>query len=204
MNRKDSNKSAFVEYDGVYIRKSTALYILQENPQLSNDRLLRVRSAQPSHLFTGMNKCNTSLSASGHQERVCSGDLCIFRRIDSEKLLLGRLIQFSYLEGSKKSREYSSLYVDTTIESVTNIGVLANWYQAVSTTSSDALVSFMPLQTKFTIGYLSMEHYRYTIEESALQESCDFSFSIPASVLSTIEKEWQTSLSFDRDCYFVS
>ena len=127
-----------------------------------------------------MNIFNTSLSASGQQQKVCSGDLCIFRRVDSEKPLVGRVIQFSYLEGSKRSREYSSLYVDTTKERVTNIGVLANWYQAVSRTSLDELVSFMPLQTNFTIGYLSMEYYRYTIEESALQESCEFSFSIPA------------------------
>ena len=89
--------------------------------------------------------------------------------------------------------------MDTTEESVTNIGVLVNWYQAVSQTSSDELVSFMSLQTNFTIGYLSMEYYRYTIEESALQESCDFSFSIPAIVLSVIDKEWKSSLSFHHD-----
>ena len=198
VSRRDSSKSPFMEYDGVYIRKSTALYILQENTQLSNDRLLRVRSAQPSQLFNGMNIFNTSLSGSGQQQQVFSGDLCIFRRVDSEKLLVGRVIQFSYL-GSKRSREYSSLYVDTTKESVTNIGALANWYQAVSRTSSDELVSCMPLQTNFTTGYLSMEYYRYTIEDSALQESCEFSFSIPAIVLSVIDKEWKSSLSFDHD-----
>ena len=32
----------FVQYEGAYIRKSTALYLLQENVQLSNDRLMRV------------------------------------------------------------------------------------------------------------------------------------------------------------------
>ena len=69
MRKKDSTKSAFVELDGVYIRKTTALYILQENPQLSNDRLLRVRSVQPSHLFSGIDDIVSS-SSSGHQETV--------------------------------------------------------------------------------------------------------------------------------------
>ena len=46
-----NGKSVFLVYEGTIIRKTTALYILQENSQLSNDRLLRVRSEQTSHLF---------------------------------------------------------------------------------------------------------------------------------------------------------
>ena len=45
-------KSPFVLYDGTYIRKTTALYLLQENTQLSSDRL-RVRAVQPNHVFVG-------------------------------------------------------------------------------------------------------------------------------------------------------
>ena len=44
-------KSPFVLYDGTIIRKATALYLLQENTQLSCDRLLRVRAVQPNHVF---------------------------------------------------------------------------------------------------------------------------------------------------------
>ena len=39
-----NGKSAILMYEGTIIRKTTALHILQENSQLSNDRLLRVRS----------------------------------------------------------------------------------------------------------------------------------------------------------------
>jgi len=41
LQRKD--KSPFMFYGQQYIRKSTALYLLQENISLSNDRLLRVK-----------------------------------------------------------------------------------------------------------------------------------------------------------------
>ena len=122
-NRK--GKSPFIEYNGAFIRKSTALYLLQENKQLSNDRLLRVRASQPGHLFNGESELGTD------QERVIvrSGDLCFFRVQHSTNILIGRIIQFSYLEGSKKERQYSSTYVDMSLESFHNIGVFANWYQ---------------------------------------------------------------------------
>ena len=77
---------------GAYIRKSTALYILPENCQLSNDRLLRVREEQPTHLSPDR------FQKSVEDSNIRAGDLCVFRRIDdNEKLLLGRVVQFSYL-----------------------------------------------------------------------------------------------------------
>ena len=90
------------------MRKSTALYLLQEKNQVSSDRLLRVRSTQPSHLYNTGNA-----NKSGPQLKVNCGDLCIFKRIDdNDKVLIGRIVQFSYLEGSKKERQFSSSYVD--------------------------------------------------------------------------------------------
>ena len=122
VDSRKSKKTPFVEYNGAYIRKTTALYLLQENYQVSNDRLLRVRSSQPSHLFSASDLENNSSSF------VRMGDLCLFHRVDSEKVLLGRVIQFSYLEGSKKQREYSGTFVDMSIDSYKNIGVFTNWF----------------------------------------------------------------------------
>ena len=51
-NALTATKSPFIQYNGAYIRKSTALYLLQDNFQLSSDRLLRVRSEQPKHIFS--------------------------------------------------------------------------------------------------------------------------------------------------------
>ena len=161
-SRRDSNKSPFVEYMGLYIRKVTALYILQENPQLSNDRLLRVRSAQPTHLFSVSDAVISS--ESGQQAIVNSGDLCVFQRIDSMKHLIGCVVQFSYLKDTKRECEYSGCFVDTTKESINSIGVLANYYYGVSNLSSNACVSFKPLVGRYSIGYLPMIYYRYTID----------------------------------------
>ena len=196
-NRKNPNKSPFVKYGEVFIRKVTALYILQENPQLSNDRLLRVRSAQPSHLFSVSD--GNDNSSSSRQDIVNSGELCVFKRINSVKHLLGRVVQFSYLEGSKKSRQYSGSYVDTTKESVTSIGVLANYYHGVSDMSSESYVAFKPLIGMYSIGYLPMNHYMYTIDESSIRDHDNCSFVIPISHISSGDPEWKDNLSFEFD-----
>ena len=87
----------FVKYNGAYIRKSTALYLLQENTQLSNDRLLQVREDQPEHVYSG------STNEAQRFSHVIAGDLVVFRRIDvSSKMLLGRTVQFSYMTGRTK------------------------------------------------------------------------------------------------------
>ena len=59
----------------------------------------------------------------------CNLVICAFKRADSEKILLGRKIQFSYLKGTKKERECSSMYVDVTCESFSSIEVFCNWFQ---------------------------------------------------------------------------
>ena len=116
-----NGKSAFLVYEGTIIRKTTALYILQENSQLSNNRLLRVRSEQASHLFDSTKFNYTPANC------VRAGDLCLFKSVDNEeKCVLDRIIQFSYLCGNKREREYSSNYCDMTIESHNDIGAFAN------------------------------------------------------------------------------
>ena len=58
---------------------------------------------------------------------VRSGDLCVFKRVDRKKpkYLLGRVVQFSYLSGSKRDRQYTSTYVDMTKENFKTIGAFA-------------------------------------------------------------------------------
>lgn len=181
-------KSCFVLYNGAYIRKTTALYLLQEKNQLSNDRLLRVRSAQPSHLFNTSNRSHCE-----RQDIVESGDLCAFRQTDSDKIILGRTIQFSYLEGTKKQREYSSTYVDVTCERINSIGVFCNWYQP---RIMEDRVVFFPLDI-FTIGYHPMEYYVSTISSTSLQSDDEGSFSIEKGFFETMIPDWENELCFD-------
>ncbi len=128
-DNRTSQISPFVLYGDAYRRKTTALYLLQENFQISSDRLLRVPAIQPSHLFAGMDINDYALS-----KTVRAGDLCIFRRVNrKDKCLLGRIVRFSYLSGTKRNRQYSSDYVDMTKPSHVSIGVLANWFQGTKT-----------------------------------------------------------------------
>ena len=124
---------------------------------------------QASHLFNNEGSENFYRS-----ENVKLGDLCLFKRTDAEKVLLGTVVQFSYLEGTKKQRQYSSSYVDLTLESKNTIGVFANWFQAKEETSK---IHFYPVDA-FTVGYLSMENYISTIDESFLNDDENSSFCI--------------------------
>eukprot|EP00112_Aurelia_sp_Birch-Aquarium-sp1_P016531 Seg376.10 transcript_id=Seg376.10/GoldUCD/mRNA.D3Y31 product="hypothetical protein" protein_id=Seg376.10/GoldUCD/D3Y31 len=188
--------SPFVLYNGVYIKKSTALYILQENLPVSSDRLLRVRSEQPSHIFTGLD-----INHCGPQQSVRSGDLCIFKRMDSKtKCLVGRIVQFSYLQGTKRERQYSSDNVDLSKTSYKNIGVCSNWYQGTKVGQNNAtgVVNFKPLDQVFTPGYLSLEYYVTSIDDKALIDS-EYSFSISEEALTKALPRWRVLMTFDMN-----
>ena len=76
------------------------------------------------------------------QAVVTSGDLCVFRRVDDDqKLLVGRIFQFSYLNGTKRQQEYSSMYEDLTKDH-SGIGTFANWFAV--TDNVDGFVHFSP------------------------------------------------------------
>lgn len=191
-----NGKTSFVEYNGAYIRKSTALYLLQEKKQISNDRLLRVRSSQPSHLFNDDN-----YQISGPQTKVNSGDLCIFKRLDLNKNLIGRVIQFSYLEGTKKQRQYSSSYVDMALESHKEIGVFANWY-GVSTFDLKSGKVYFRLTNAFTAGYLSMANYLATItadKTESTESEEDAAFAISVTTIEELINDWRNTMTFNSD-----
>ena len=192
------NFSAFVRYENSFIRKTTALYLLQEHFQVSSDRLLRVRRDQPDHLFSV-----TEIDTGYVKSCVRSGDLCIFQRVDRKRkmYLVGRVIQFSYLSGSKKDRQYSSDYVDMTKDSYKNIGLFANWYVGVYSNSFHgmSLLPFKPLEDLFTIGYLSMEQYVSTVDEESLVYLDDFSFGLPYAEITKIVPKWFTELTLEKE-----
>ena len=188
--KKDTH-SPFVVYSGKYIRKTTAVYLIQEKEQLSNDRLLRVRSKNADHLYSVESRC---VSASN---TVRAGDLCAFRRIDDgTKFLLGRVIQFSYLNGNKRQRQYSSNFVDLTKESIENIGALCNWYTFVS--FDRVRVFFEPLRM-YTAGYIPFENYHCTVSDTALSADDNFSFTILIKDMENVASDWDKSFFVGDD-----
>ena len=189
-------KSKFVLYNGVYVRKTTALYLVQESTQLSVDRLLRVRAKQPDHVH------GSGKSIFSSKNKISSGDLCLFKRVDCNKCLIGRVVQFSYLTGNKRQRQFSNNFVDLSKDSVKNIGVFANWFSAVSLSDDERFeekdfISFKSIEVDFTCGYIAADCYIATIDETVVMDAPNFSFSIPCSTLKKCLPNWRDRLSFD-------
>ena len=71
--------------------------------------------------------------------------------IEEKKYLLGRVVHFSYLSGSKLDRHYTSTYVDMTKEIFKTIGAFVNWYIGVYSDAShmDQVLPFMPFENFF-------------------------------------------------------
>ena len=149
---------------------------------------------------------------SAHEMRLSRRSLC-FSRVDcKEKCLTGRIVQFSYMKGSKKERQYSSVFVDLTKESYKNIGVFANCFQGTRNPAEreNSTVTFTPLADVFTPGYLSLEHYLSSINDSTMIVSPNYSFSLSTNVLKKVlpRLEIQTYLRLvtdrtenDGDCF---
>ena len=122
--------------------------------------------------------------------------------MDCNKCLIGRVVQFSYLTGNKRQRQFSNNYVDLSKDSVKNIGVFANWFSAVSQSDEERLeekdfISFKSVQLEFACGYLAADSYMTTIDETVIMDAANFSFSIPCSTLQKYLPNWQDRLSFD-------
>ena len=147
------------------------MYILQENSQLSNDRLLRVSSEQASHLFDSTKFNYTPANYAR------AGDLCLFKSIDNEeKYGQGRIIKFSYLRGNNREQEYSSNYCDMTIDSHNDIGTFTNRFIALHPTDMSAKdVLSRPVDMLFTAGYVAMSNYLVNIEDSMTIKSNNLS-----------------------------
>ena len=133
--------SPFVEISrsgkSVFIHKTTAVWLLQEEERVSADRLFRVRAKQP--FATEVKQCVSRL---GVKPLVCStinlGDICAFKLSDKE-WKLGRVLQFSYFkEKTKKAKQYLKKSVE--LPQTENIGVLCSWYTQSSSTANSTLI----------------------------------------------------------------
>ena len=137
MKPKDSLFSPFVEVQTsnqrtVLIRKTTAVWLLQESEHVSSDRLFRVRSKQP---HTCASECDKLLHSTQRvngnpyvSDSVSLGELCAF--MDNDKRRIGRVLHFA--KCTDKASEYTQQYKVYSAEiSAKNIGVLCTMYDCV-------------------------------------------------------------------------
>ena len=125
-----------------------------------------------------------------------------FKRVDCKKCLIGRVVQFSYLTGNKRQRQFSNNFINLSKDSVKNITVLANWFSAVSQSDDQRLkendfILFKSIEIEFTCGYIAAECYIATIYKTVAMDAPNSSFSIPCSTLKNFLPNWRDRLSCD-------
>ena len=109
----------------VYIRKTTAIWLLQQGEMVSTDRLFRVRKTQPYHTTASETKTSAILQPTA-QTSIEVGDMCVFLKAGTTKWRIGRVLKFAYYMAKKKgSRMYRGNARTVTDK---NIGVLYTWY----------------------------------------------------------------------------
>ena len=112
---------------GVYIRKTTVLWLLQEGERVSSDRLFRVRATQPydtstSQLQPSTHDMNLRLPKISDEAEV--GDMCVFDRENG--WMIGCVLQFAfYKEKTITNYQYKGSIANIHDK---NLGVMCTWY----------------------------------------------------------------------------
>ena len=85
--------------DNTFIRKTTAVWLLQEGERVSSDRLFRVRGKQPFSMEiepTLSEKVTTGKDTPHISDKVEVGDMCAFK--EKGNFQIGKVLQFCYYE----------------------------------------------------------------------------------------------------------
>ena len=140
------------------IRKTTAIWLLQENERVSSDRLFRVREKQPfsSTSQSLMQVCypNPVMLAT-----LTVGDLCLFKLTTDHDWELGRILQFAKYDNDTKkySKPYNEQNVSTSLK---HIGVLCTWYERME--------DMFQLTKNREVEYKPLESYICTLPEDCI------------------------------------
>ena len=111
------------------------------------------------------------------ENHIKTCDLCMFRKVDdTSKFGIGRVLQFSYMHGSKKGRQFSSDYVDFDAGKInlSDIGAFCNWYVG----KEDGEFIGFTLTYEYTQGYISLGNYFMKIPENQCKRSEEYGFII--------------------------
>ena len=162
------------------IRKTTAVWLLQESERVSTDRLFRVREKQPFEstlqALTTVSSPNPVISAT-----IAVGNLCVFKFIPDWKL--GRVLQFAKYDSDAK--KYHKSYKDNSVKTdIKNVGVLCTWYECVKD-------NLFQLARNSENDYTPIEEYVCVVPEdcvsvSVTEEDVSNSSVLPAKSQSSI------------------
>ena len=139
------------------IRKTTAIWLLQENERVSSDRLFRVREKQP-FASTSQSLMQISCANPVMLATLTVGDLCLFKLTTDWQL--GRILQFAKYDTDTK--KYSKPYKEQNAKaSSKHVGVLCTWYELVKD-------SMFQLTKNREMKYIPLENYICTLPEGCI------------------------------------
>ena len=165
-NTKENHQFLKLEFPGredVYIRKRTAIWLLQNTERVSSDRLFRVRSKQP---FT-QEKTTRVCIVNQAQPAIMAvtltvGDLCIFKvKNGGLNFKVGRVMHFIKIGNRKKHAQYKGKYVEATTP---DISVMCTIYEYNSKNNQCTLS--LP-----SYEYLALNCYLCTLTSSSISDS---------------------------------
>ena len=165
--KKEKKHSLYLEIDykgkKIFIRKTTAVWLLQESEYVSSDRLFRVRSKQPS--ASQRNESTRASDVDASLPVVCSsikvGEICIFKC--TKTWHIGKVLQFKFTQGkTMKLQQYQG--TSAKVETV-GLSVLCLWYRwhppltiKTFSISWEEKQSFWPICTYICTLYFSCFH----------------------------------------------
>ena len=150
-----------VEGKEVYIRKTTAVWLLQDSERVSSDRIFRVRSKQsnePASKGSTINEESSNLPI--RSSYLVIGDVCAFNI--GSTIMLGRVLQFAKKDKKGKITGYKGNYAPV---NETHFEILCTWYKIESENRS-----CQRIYTKESTEYISISNYLCTVTYECLED----------------------------------
>lgn len=149
------------------IRKSSLVWLTDNDTKLSSDRLIRVQQ-QTNHSV----RKQVNLLKPTREETVYVGDWCAF--VEDGKVVVGRILAFSYLSGTTlKNQEYKHLSapVKPPEKNARGLGCMCSWFSFKGNNRTLHPISMD------SHGYFSLEYYicslpRPVVKNEQLVLSC--------------------------------
>ena len=169
----------------VYIRKSTAIWLLQEFEHVSSDRLFRVRTKQPNSSEFQVNLSEKQLTVVKSLPQKCEviniGDVCVFQKYRCGEWKIGKVLQFFYHSGkTPKAQQCKQTSMKFISDDTNNVSVVCTWFIWHAPLS---LWTFV-ISPSSTSHHCVINEYAFTLTEGCFElqqmEDCEADGSIIA------------------------
>lgn len=153
----------------VYIRKRTAIWLLQDTERVSSDRLFRVRAQQPHQPKEATIKTSAivPIHMNARQpilaEHIVIGDVCAFTLESTHHFKIGRILAFVGYDKNGKTFSNKGNYVKVD----DSVGVLCTWYILHKKEER----TFRMSSCTSNVGYYPISRYVSTLTQGCFEDN---------------------------------